>query len=123
MTLPDPALFLGSLAGFATARLLVWAVWRYLLWSTARAERDPYFCREYARPKPSTRSGADSSCVSATATLNATKTRSPEVEPFSRYVTTSRPGAVIHVEEHRLSGDERKALDFGHSPFAPRGDR
>jgi len=54
MTLPDPALFLCSIAGFATARLLGWAAWRYLLWATARAERDPYLCREYARPKTRT---------------------------------------------------------------------
>lgn len=36
-----------------------------------------------------------------------------------RYVTISRPGAVIEVQEHRLSDDERRALDFGRKPFGP----
>jgi hypothetical protein len=40
-----------------------------------------------------------------------------------RYTTTSRPGAAIEVEEHRLDADELAALDFGSNPFAPRGDR
>jgi hypothetical protein len=44
---------LAALAGFALSHLLVWAV--------RRAERDPYFCREYARPptaaKPARKKG------------------------------------------------------------------
>ena len=41
---------LAALAGFALSQLLGWAVRRALSWATDRAERDPYFCREYARP-------------------------------------------------------------------------
>lgn len=36
--------------GLTLPRLVFWAVWRVLLWATARAERDIYFNREYARP-------------------------------------------------------------------------
>lgn len=41
---------LAALAGFALSQLLVWIALRALSWATDRAERDPYFCREYARP-------------------------------------------------------------------------
>lgn len=40
---------LAALLGFALSRILVRAVRWLLLWEFARAERDPYFNREYAR--------------------------------------------------------------------------
>jgi hypothetical protein len=36
--------------GLTLPWLVFLAVWRVLLWATARAERDIYFNREYARP-------------------------------------------------------------------------
>lgn len=47
-----PGMLLGALLGLMLPRAIAWAAWRCLLWATARAERDPYFNREYARPRP-----------------------------------------------------------------------
>lgn len=71
---------LGALAGFALSQMLGRIALRALLWATDRAERDPYFCREYARP----RSGADSAWAPTAATRNGLDSAGSGVELFSQ---------------------------------------
>lgn len=70
--------FLAALAGFALSQLLGWAVRRALSWATDRAERDPYFCREYARP----RGGTDSAPAAPSSARDAQLSSGPRVGPF-----------------------------------------
>lgn len=71
---------LAAIAGFALSQLLGWIALRALSWATDRAERDPYFCREYARP----RSGAVSARAPTAATRNGLDSAGSEVKPFSQ---------------------------------------